>query len=89
MSGAPGTKIYVFASGAVLVDERPVTAEQLADELAMLKQRKGVVWYAREHGERNPTPEQFATFDAIVAAQLPIALFIDREFQRPVPPPDE
>jgi hypothetical protein len=86
VNGAPGPKIYVFASGAALVDERPVTAEQLADELAMLKRRKGVVWYAREHGDRDPTPEQLATFETIVAAQLPIALFIDREFQRPVPP---
>jgi hypothetical protein len=88
VSDAPVAKIYLFASGDALLDERPITREQLALELAALARRNGIIWYARQDGDREPTAEQLATFEPIMAAALPIALFIDRDFKRPVQGPD-
>lgn len=54
-----------------------VTREQLANELAALREAGGELLYSRDQPEGDPTPIAFDTFELIVGYELPVKLLED------------
>jgi hypothetical protein len=52
-SGRPVLKVSVLESGKVLADGQAVTLDQLDLRLGETKLHRGVVWYYREHPEKD------------------------------------
>ena len=75
---APILKIAVMADGRVTVDGSPATMESLRASLKQLAGQQGVVWYYREAGEAQPSPQSAEVVDEVMNAvfetRLPIRL---------------
>jgi len=76
----PRATIAVARDGGVSLNGKPATIAALRAELERLKEKQGVVWYARDDAQQDPTPVQMDVFKLIVTARLPIAMFKDRTF---------
>src|SRR4051794_128212 len=75
-------KISVLASGAILLDGKPMEFEQLDAALQAAKQRNGnaQVWYYREAGGAQPPPQARAVIQRIVQYKLAISLSSKPDF---------
>ncbi len=73
-------KVSVLASGAVLLDGRPVSLEELQAEFDNLKPERPVVWYYREAAEGEPPAEAMQVMKMITENRLPISLSSKPDF---------
>ena len=73
-SDAPILKIVVMADGRITVDGSPATMESLRMSLKGLAERKGVVWYYRESGQKEPPRQAVEVVKAVIENRLPIRL---------------
>jgi hypothetical protein len=76
----PHVKISVLASGKILADGQETSLSSLKDRLTRLKAQKGVVWYYREAGEKEPPAEAMAALKMVVDLSLPITLSSKPDF---------
>jgi hypothetical protein len=74
----PILKIAVMADGRLTVDGSPATMESLHSSLKRLADQQGVVWYYREAGDAQPSPQAAEVSDGVIKAaienRLPIRL---------------
>jgi hypothetical protein len=59
-------------------------ASRLAAALQRLKPKPSVICYSRENPEGEPHPAMTAVLEAIMSMRLPVRIFTDATFQRPV-----
>src|SRR5579872_3091333 len=68
-------KIKVNRDGTIVLNDEPVTLEQVKSSLSKLSQSAGAaVWYYRENPEGKAPPNAMLVLQAIVAANLPVKL---------------
>jgi hypothetical protein len=75
-------KISVLASGAILLDGKPVELEQVDAALHAAKQSNAnaQVWYYRESGPAQPPPQAMAVIQRIMQYKLKISLSSKPDF---------
>ncbi|HEV3164465.1 MAG TPA: hypothetical protein VGZ22_10605 [Isosphaeraceae bacterium] len=69
--------VKVSRTGEVYWDGALVAAEELVTQLKQVNERQSGIVYYRESPEREPTREQFATFQAIIAQGVTVQLGLD------------
>ncbi len=82
-------KIKVQADGAIFLDEKPVSLEDLRAELEKLSKVKGAaVYYYRENPKGKPHPAAAITgvLKAIMEARLPVRLSTKPDYSDSVGP---
>src|SRR3954471_24409909 len=68
-------KIRVNRDGQIVMNDEPVTLEQVKSSLSKLSQSgDGAVWYYRENAGAEPHPNAMLVLQAIVDAKLPVRL---------------
>lgn len=72
-------KVKVDRAGAIFLNGKTVTLEELRNEFARLKEAGGTVWYFREDPQGEPPAQAMAVIQAIVDAQLPVRL-LEKDF---------
>jgi hypothetical protein len=70
----PTPKIAVKADGSITVDGSPTTIDSLRVPLKRLAEQKGVVWYYREAGHAEASPESAEVIQSVIENRLPIRL---------------
>lgn len=75
-----GARVFVSATGSITLNGSTVALADLARAVANLKPRPTVLCYARENPEQQPHPQALAALEALMGANLPIALFKDSAF---------
>ena len=73
-------KIKVTAGGDVTADDRAVTLEQLAAQLADLKRAGGGVMYYRENAGGEPHPNAMNVIKLVAENKLPVRLSTKPDF---------
>ena len=73
-------KIAVSAKGEIQADGKPVSLENLSDQLAALRGVGGAVWYHRENPDQDPHPNAEKVIDLIIANGLPVRLSTKPDF---------
>jgi hypothetical protein len=73
-------KISVLATGALLLDGKPGTFDQLEAALAQVKEVNGQVWYYRETAGGQPAPEALQIFKRILTLKLAVSLSSKPDF---------
>jgi hypothetical protein len=64
----PILKVAVMADGRITANGAVASLTSLRDELHLLAQQKGVVYYYRENGKKNPSPELKNIIDSVMEA---------------------
>lgn len=80
---ASGARVWLQATGEVLLNGRPLAAPRLQDALSALQPRPTVICYARENAEDEPPPTMETVLEALMAQRLPIGLYTDDTFATP------
>jgi hypothetical protein len=74
-------KVSVFETGAILLDGKTSTLDEVDAAFARLKESKGTVWYWRENGQNAAPPKQAtAVIDLVIKHDLPISLSSKPDF---------
>jgi hypothetical protein len=73
-------KVSVLASGAVSLDGKPVTVEELQAKLESVKADRPVVWYYREAAGGEPPAEAMHVMKVVVDNRLPVSLCSKPDF---------
>jgi hypothetical protein len=79
-----GAKVFLTTTGRVTLNGRQVEASRLATALQSLKPKPSVICYSRENPEGEPHPAMTAVLEAIMSMRLPVGIFTDATFQKPV-----
>ncbi|MBL8898629.1 MAG: hypothetical protein JNM84_13415 [Planctomycetes bacterium] len=77
---APKLRIWVFATGAIEVDGKPVELDDVRKALEELAVQSGAVLYGRESPSAEPHPNAMQIIKWVVENQLPIRLCKERDF---------
>jgi hypothetical protein len=85
-SGCPasGARVFLKASGEVLLNGKLLTASQLKDALSTLSPRPTIICYSRDSAQGEPPASMGIVLDSIMALRLPVGLFTDATFATPV-----
>jgi hypothetical protein len=73
-------KVSVFKSGEIRAEDKVVSLRQLDALLAANAQQKGVVWYYREGGQGEPTPEAMEVIKLVIKHKRPISMSSKPDF---------
>lgn len=65
-------RVKVTREGAVRLDGREVSPEELKQALAALKAEEGAVWYYREDARSSQSEKELAAMRVIVSSDLPV-----------------
>ena len=76
----PIAKVSALADGRLLLNGEPVTVPLLSAALKKLKVANGVVWYYRENGQGEPTPQAMSAIKLIVEHSLPVSMSSKPDF---------
>ena len=79
----PIARVSALADGRLLLNGEPVTVSLLSAALKNLKVANGVVWYYRENGQGEPTPQAMSAMSAIkliVEQSLPVSMSSKPDF---------
>ena len=76
----PILKIKVLIFGKVMIGAEPVSLERLDQELSILKEKRGAVWYYREEGAQEPPAIAAEVISLIIKHQLPISFSSKSDF---------
>lgn len=68
------TRVTVFATGTLLLNDRPATLAAVEAEFKAVKSNNGRIWYYREHARAEPPPEAMAVIELAGKYGLPISL---------------
>lgn len=90
-SQAPHIAVLMTKDATLVLDGKTATLDQVKSAIGAMQKSGGKFWYAREGGDREPTPAQDALiqqmFGYVAQARLPVRLFTDATFTTPVPGP--
>jgi hypothetical protein len=82
--------ILVTSAAGLVVDGKPATVADAERAIDKIGSQHGVVWYARENGDRDPTSAQMdlfkTVFSYVAKSQLPFRLFKDGTFTQLITP---
>lgn len=81
----PIARISVNAAGEIRLDGTRTTFDALRQQLALLRERNGVVWYHREAAANQP-PEARAVMQLVIEQRLPISMSTRADFSDEVRP---
>ena len=86
----PNVKVRAYADGTITLDGHAIAMDDLREELARHRTRKGaVVWYYRENNKRGePHPKAAEAFQIIVEARMPISMSDKEDFSTVLSPAD-
>ncbi len=73
-------RVSVFISGEIRTNGKVASLQQLNALLAANAQKKGVVWYYREGGQGEPTPEAMEVIKLIIKHKRPISISSKPDF---------
>ena len=76
----PIARVSALADGRLLLNGEPVTLSVLSAALKKLKMVNGVVWYYRENGQGEPTPQAMSAIKLIVEHSLPVSMSSKADF---------
>ena len=76
----PIARVSALADGRLLLNGEPVTVSLLSAALKNLKVANGVVWYYRENGQGEPTPQAMSAIKLIVEQSLPVSMSSKPDF---------
>jgi hypothetical protein len=73
-------RVSALADGQLLLNGQPTTLSSLSAAFKRLKEANGVVWYYRESGRGEPTPEAMSAVKLIVEHSLPVSMSSKPDF---------
>lgn len=76
----PIVKVSVLASGQLLVDGQPSDMQQLQAALKRIGEVDGAVWYYRENGFEEASPQAMRIIDLVIDMHLPISMSSKPDF---------
>ena len=76
----PIARVSVLADGKLLLNGELVTLSALSAALKKLKEANGVVWYYRENGQGEPTPQAMSAIKLVVEHSLPVSMSSKADF---------
>ena len=76
----PIARVSALADGRLMLNEEPVNLSVLSTALKKLKEANGVVWYYRENGRGEPTPQAMSAIKLIVEHSLPVSMSSKADF---------
>ena len=79
-------KIAGFCDGRLTIDGAPASLQSLHESLQKLAQERGVVWYYRESGEKEPPPIAADVIKEVIEARIPIRLSSKPDYSDTVGP---
>ncbi len=82
----PVARIQVGTGGEIWLDGARTTLEALRPQLALLRERNGVVWYHRATPGADPAPEAMAVIQLVIEHRLPISMSLRPDFSDVVRP---
>ena len=81
---AGATRLVLQEDGALRLDDQPVTMDELPAKVDEVKARGGSIWYHRAGPRDQRPPEAMQVLNILVSAQVPVQLYEDSEFTRPL-----
>lgn len=76
----PIVKVSVLASGQVLIDGQPSDMQQLRAALTSVSEGDGAVWYYRENGLEEASPQAMQVIELVMEMHLPISMSSQPDF---------
>jgi hypothetical protein len=76
----PVLRISAFASGRVLLNGNEGTLPDVKEALEKAKSEKAVVWYYREDGKGEPSPQAMEVIKLVIENNLPISMSSKPDF---------
>jgi hypothetical protein len=73
-------RIRVSGAGEIWCNDTRATLESLRGTLAELRAGNGIVWYHREPGTSDPSPEAMAVVQLVIEHRVPISLSTKPDF---------
>ena len=74
------TRVSVFSTGKLLLNDRPATLAAVEAEFKAVKRNNGLIWYYRENARAEPPPEAMAVIELAGKYGLPISLSSKPDF---------
>jgi len=81
---AGATSLVLLENGELMLDGEPVTMDELPQKIGEVKARNGNIWYHRAGPRGQRPPEAMQVLNILVSAQVPVQLYEDIEFTRPL-----
>jgi hypothetical protein len=76
----PIVEISVLTSGELLVDGQPSDMQQLEAALERAREAGGAVWYYRENGLEEASPQAMRVIQLVIDKRLPISMSSKPDF---------
>lgn len=76
----PIARVSALADGRLLLNGEVTSLAALSAALKKLKGANGVVWYYRENGQSEPTPQAMSAIKVIVEHSLPVSMSSKADF---------
>ena len=76
----PIARVSALVDGKLLLNGQPIALPTLSAAFKKLKEANGVVWYYRENGQGEPTPEAMSAIKLIVEHSLPVSMSSKADF---------
>jgi hypothetical protein len=73
-------KISVLKSGEILAEGNKVSLQELDSLLAVNAQKRGIVWYYREAGQKEPPPQATQVIQLVIKHKRPIRMSTKPDF---------
>jgi hypothetical protein len=77
---SPIARVSALADGRVLWNGDPILIPALSAALKKLKDANGVVWYYRENGQGQPSPQAMTVIKMVVEHSLPVSMSSKADF---------
>jgi hypothetical protein len=81
---AGASRLVLSEDGDLSLDDESVTMDALPAKIGEVKARGGSIWYHRAGPRDQRPPEAMQVLNILVEAQVPVQLYEDAEFTRPL-----
>lgn len=81
---AGASRLVLAEDGDLTLDDESVTMEELPAKVGEVKARGGSIWYHRAGPRDQRPPEAMQVLNILVSAQVPVQLYEDAAFTRPL-----
>jgi hypothetical protein len=81
---AGASRLVLSEDGELSLDDEALTMDALPAKIGEVKARGGSIWYHRAGPRDQRPPEAMQVLNILVEAQVPVQLYEDAEFTRPL-----
>jgi hypothetical protein len=81
---AGASRLVLSEDGEVRFEDEALTLDELPAKVGEVKARGGSIWYHRAGPRDQRPPEAMQVLNILVEAQVPVQLYEDAEFTRPL-----